>query len=112
MRAPRFPLCLSARYRPLGKSEWVQGKTRNISASGVLLQAAEPLQVDTQVEVQFVLESDKITGPVGEVACRGRVVRVIAPSERQLSEFAVAIEQYNFLHIAPRAPRSERRRET
>ena len=106
MRAPRFPLCLSARYRPLGNNEWLLAETRNISASGVLLQGVQPLQVDTQVEVQLVLESDKTTGSAGQVACLGRVVRVVAQSERQPPAFAVAIEQYSFLHAALGVPKS------
>src|SRR5438093_1219765 len=47
MRATRFPLRLPVRYRPLGKPEWRQGQTENISHSGALFRVEAPLPVDT-----------------------------------------------------------------
>ena len=96
MRAPRFPLQLSVSYRPLGHSEWRQGRTENISASGVLVQDSFPVQVDTCVEFKLALASKPTNGSNGEVACRGRVVRVLAPPEREPAAFAIAIDQYDF----------------
>ena len=62
MRAPRFPLQLSVSYRPLGHSEWRQGRTENISASGVLVQDSFPVQVDTCVEFKLALASKPANG--------------------------------------------------
>jgi hypothetical protein len=103
MRAPRFPLHLAVRYRAVGNAEWRQGKTENISSSGVLLQGSFPLQPDTAVEFMLALVST--TGPRTEISCRGRVVRTIELMDLQKSTaFAVAIEQYDF--IPPPRPAS------
>ena len=105
MRAPRFPLHLPVRYRPLGHPEWRQATTTNISASGVLVHNAEPLQVSTQIEFSLVLHGSEPAG-LGQVAGRGRVVRVIAPEERSEPGFAVAIDDYNFFHTPPQSSKS------
>jgi len=97
MRAPRFPLHLAVRYRAVGHAEWRQGKTENISSSGVLLQGGPyPLPPDTAVEFMLALAST--TGPRTEISCRGRVVRLVEPMDlRKPLGFAVAIEQYDFV---------------
>jgi len=110
MRAPRFPLHLAVRYRAVGNPEWRQGKTENISSSGVLLQGPYPLQPDTAVE--FMLALATATGPRTEISCRGRVVRMVDSIDRQrLPWFAVAIEQYDFIP-PPRAVTAERQKAT
>jgi PilZ domain len=101
MRAPRFPLNLAVRYRPLGHAEWRQATTGNISASGVLVHDAEPLQVETRVEFALVLQGTEPAG-LGQVAGLGRVVRLIGPDERTEPGFAVAIDDYTFFHTPPR----------
>lgn len=95
MRANRFPLELPVRFRPVGTADWRDGKTENVSASGVLLHVRDPPRVDTTVEFMLTLD---VSSPAmcGEVAGRGRVVRVAAPDERPEASFAIAIEQYNF----------------
>jgi hypothetical protein len=60
----------------------------------VLLQVPDPLQVDTRVEFQLAL-APKGKGTTGEVACKGRVVRVITGDEAPQPGFAIAIEQYD-----------------
>jgi hypothetical protein len=101
MRAPRFPLNLAVRYRPLGHAEWREATTANISASGVLVHDAEPLQVETQVEFALVLQGTEPAG-LGQVAGHGRVVRQISPDERPERGFAVAIDDYSFFHTPAR----------
>lgn len=107
MRATRFPLRLPVRYRPLGKPEWQQGLTENISHSGALFRVEAPLPVDTRVEFRLVLSttasgdsppSSVETQQHPEVLGLGRVVRTVAPTDAYpRSGFAVAIEQYEFL---------------
>lgn len=97
MRAPRFPLQLPVQFRPLGHEEWRQATTGNISASGVLLNAAEPVPVETEVEFSLVLQGSEPAG-LGQVAGRGRVVRITTPDERPEPGFAVAIDDYTFFH--------------
>ncbi len=76
--APRFTLQLPMRYRPAGDSRWRSTTTRNVSASGVLFQAAEPLQPGRKLEIEILMMA---TSPLQ--ACR-----VLATSEvvRQSSE--------------------------
>ena len=106
MRATRFPLRLAVRYRPLGKPEWQQGQTENISHTGALFRADATLPVDTRVEFRLVLSTtargDTSSAPAKhehpEVFGLGRVVRTVSPSESHpRSGFALAIEQYEFL---------------
>jgi hypothetical protein len=105
MRATRFPLRLPVRYRPLGRPEWQQGRTENISHSGALFRVDAPLPVDTQVEFRLVLSAtahgDVPYGdgqPHPEVLGLGRVVRTVDPSDaHSTSGFAVSIDQYHFL---------------
>lgn len=107
MRANRFPLQLPVRFRPVGAVDWRDGKTANVSASGVLLHVRDPPRVDTAVEFMLTLDVSSPTGS-GEVAGRGRVVRVAADDERPEASFAIAIEQYNF-RPQTTAPRTQDR---
>jgi hypothetical protein len=97
MRAPRFPLNLAVRYRAIGNSEWRLGQTANISSSGVLLEVQHPLKLDTALEFMVALASPESAGDLSEVSCRGRVVRIVEPTDSQQRGFAIAIEQYHFL---------------
>jgi hypothetical protein len=97
MRAPRFPLNLAVRYRAIGNSEWRLGQTANISSSGVLLEVQHPLKLDTTLEFMVALASTGSAGDLSEVSCRGRVVRIVEPTDSQQRGFAIAIEQYHFL---------------
>ena len=100
MRASRFPLHLSVRYRRLGDRDWREGKTENISHSGVLFRAEEGIDVDEDLELRLELPA---TGPGRErpeVSCRGRVVRTVSPSDAEpWPGSAIVIEQYDF--VAP-----------
>jgi hypothetical protein len=97
MRAPRFRLDLTVRYRPFGAAEWRQAKTGNISSSGVLLRAEDPLPLDTRLELRVVLSvSDPSAARTGEVSCVGRVVRVESAPQGDPRGFAVAIDEYAF----------------
>jgi hypothetical protein len=98
MRAPRFPLHLSVRYRRIGDPEWLRGETENISRSGILIRGEDPLEVDASVELLVVLDVRSTESDGGEVLCSGRVVRTVSPSDEYACPgSAVAIDQYNFL---------------
>jgi hypothetical protein len=77
-RARRFELDVFLRYRPIGATAWQEGRTENISGSGVLFLADQVMDVDTRVEMTFALP---VTGPSGQVVCRGRVIRIVQPGE-------------------------------
>jgi hypothetical protein len=81
----------------MGDSEWHEGKSENISHSGVLFRGEDALEIDTPVEIRLMLSTtDSESGP-SEVTCRGRVVRTI-PSGNDCSApvVAVTIECYEF----------------
>src|SRR5438552_189713 len=98
MRASRYPLQLSIRYRRVGDPDWRNGTTENISRSGVLFRAEEPVAAETDVELRLALPANAPTGERAEVACRGRVVRTVSASAgHPWPGSAVVIEHYEFL---------------
>jgi len=98
MRASRFPLHLSVRYRRVGDPQWRQGKTENISRSGVLFRAQECVEIDQSVELRLELPVAAPGRQRPEVSCRGRVVRTVSPSDNEpWPGSAVIIEDYDFL---------------
>jgi hypothetical protein len=99
MRAPRFPLQLPVRYRPFGGSEWRHARTGNVSASGVLVEVPDPLQVNTRVEFRLGLAEESRPQQHAEVRGEGRVVRIVSVEEPLSSGFAVAIDCYDFQPI-------------
>ena len=93
-RARRFALDLSLRYRPIGATAWQEGRTENISGSSVLFLADHVMEVDTRIEMTFVLP---VTGLSGQVVCRGRVVRIVQPREDEPRPgLAATISRYHF----------------
>src|SRR5580704_9479004 len=98
-RAQRFQLHLPLRYRRIGEAEWHVGKTENISRSGLLFQADDALQPNSQLEINLVLPAE-IAGLSGtEVVCRGEVVRTIEPQGKTINPaLAARILQYHFQH--------------
>jgi PAS domain S-box-containing protein len=98
-RAQRFQLHLPLRYRRLGEKSWHDGKTENISRSGMLFQADEPLQPNAQLEINLVLPAEIAGLSATEVVCRGEVVRTIEPHGEQINPaLAARILQYHFQH--------------
>ena len=74
-RAPRFIRAVPVLYRRVGEEEWQRGMTVNMSESGMLLEAAQPIPLAKSVELSFQLAE-----PVGRlgphlVRCVGKVVR-------------------------------------
>ncbi len=98
-RAQRFQLQLPLRYRRLGETHWHVGKTENISRSGLLFEADEPLQPNAQVEINLVLPAEIAGLSETEVVCRGEVVRTVESREKTVHPaLAARILQYHFQH--------------
>jgi PAS domain S-box-containing protein len=98
-RAQRFQLRLPLRYRRLGEKDWHDGKTENISRSGMLFEGDEMLQPSAQLEINLVLPAEIAGLSATEVVCRGEVVRTIEPNGKALSPaLAARILQYHFQH--------------
>ncbi len=99
VRAQRFQLHLPLRYRRLGEQQWHEGKTENISRSGLLFQADGPMQPNAQLEINLVLPAEIAGLSATEVVCRGEVVRTVESHEKSLSPaLAARILQYHFQH--------------
>ena len=73
--APRLVTVLPVLYRAEWWSKWRRGMTVNISESGVLLEAAEPVALGAQLELTFELPEKLGRLDAGPVTCLGRVVR-------------------------------------
>ena len=85
------------RFRRVGDPAWHSGKTENVSRSGILIRAEDFLPVQAEIEFRLALAVETLAGESPEVACRGRVVRTVAPSgDEPARGSAVAIEQYDF----------------
>lgn len=78
-RASRFPVDMPMRYRPIGDVGWNEGRTLNLSRSGVLFEAGDNLAPDTPIEMSFDLPTEFGGGPGTQVICRGQVVRTLLP---------------------------------
>jgi hypothetical protein len=92
------------RYRLRGEEAWREGRTQNVSRSGVLFHTHEPLKPCTPVELHFRLVLD--SGDLGaEVSCTAEIVRaVMKGTERDESPAAAAkFLEYRFLQ----SPESE-----
>jgi len=100
MRAPRYPLQLPLRYRPVGQADWLMGRTEDISSSGVLFRVDRLYDVNTPLEVSIVLAAAAAyPDKKPRVECEGRVVRTV-PAEAPQAQPAVAVSiaRYAFCH--------------
>jgi len=77
-RAKRFVVQLPIRYKKIGGRRWFEGKTENISRSGVLFRADRALKLGTAIEMSFTLPVSVWCEGPGEVLCWGSVVRMVA----------------------------------
>ena len=96
LRARRFPIKTSLRFREQGESEWRLASTINVSRSGVLFRADGPL-ADPVHAVDFIIDlplNGATPGP--QLRCTGQVVR-IAPGELAGGgqDVAVSIDGYS-----------------
>ena len=98
-RARRYGIGTSIRYRIGGGNVWREGTMQNISISGVLLCTDQPLEIDTAIEMRFVLPVELLNGEcAAEVLCRGIVVRsASAESPENTAEVAAKIVSSRFL---------------
>jgi len=98
-RATRFDLHLPLKYRLVGESGWREGTTENISRSGMLFQAEEPIPANAQLEINLVLPAEIAGLAAAEVVCRGEVVRAVTTEAGTVSPtLAAKILQYHFQH--------------
>jgi hypothetical protein len=73
-RKRRFAVHWPLQYRRVQDAEWHRGRTVNMSVSGVLFEAVEPLSANDIVELSIMFQNpgQRITS---SVVCSGQVVR-------------------------------------
>jgi hypothetical protein len=80
------------RYRN-DEGRWQEGRTRNISRSGVLLHTVEPLPDNTAIEFVVQLPPMLAGEAAPRLVCRGRVVRSVE-EEREGALIAAEFTHY------------------
>ncbi len=91
--AVRFPLSLQAVLS--SDREQYKALTRNVSASGVLLEVHDPLEVGQGIDFSIRMPGDVLGAPTDVmVQCHGRVVRC-SLSQGQY-QAAATIDEYRF----------------
>jgi hypothetical protein len=88
-RGRRYGLGTSIRYRVGGEHVWREGTIVNISVSGVLLVAHKALEVNTPIEMRFVLPIELKGESAAELLYRGVIVRC-SPAQVSGDEVKVA----------------------
>ena len=94
-RAERFPISIPVRYREPNHPEWLEGKTQNISCSGLLLHTDASLEPKITLELRIELPVSVLGEGRGEIVCKGTVVRAQENTLAGLpTALAVAIQSY------------------
>jgi hypothetical protein len=79
-RARCFSIQTRLRYRVKRERTWREGKTENMSRSGLLFRGEFVVKPTTQIEISMVLPSGILGDGAAEVVCRGTVVRTVPPA--------------------------------
>jgi hypothetical protein len=75
-RAKRFALPLPVYFREVDSPIWLEGKTENISCTGVLFHSSSPFAVESTLELRLrVTVAAEVRDPA-EIRCKGVVVRL------------------------------------
>ncbi len=96
-RATRFTLQLPVHYRVAGETMWRHGTTENISRSGVLFRADQPLEPNAHLEISVELPTSGFGMAATEILCRGEIVRLVDSAGDNMSPaLAARILDYHF----------------
>jgi hypothetical protein len=100
-RPQRFSIAMPVYFRPLEEITWQEGRVENISRSGILFRAAQPVEVTTRVELRFDLPAEVGGEPGAHVVCIGEITRVIPPpTADEQPILAASITDYRFVRGA------------
>jgi hypothetical protein len=78
-REPRLAIHTSLSYRQAGEKAWHGGTAQDVSLSGVLFRAEQPMDIGTRVEIHFREPVDIGEEAGNVISCRGEIVRTILP---------------------------------
>ena len=97
-RAQRFDIQMPVLYRARGETAWREGRTANISYTGVRFWTDQLMEPHTQVEISLKLPVE-IGGETGtEIVCRGEIVRTVLPASTDAQpSLAARILEYRFV---------------
>ena len=98
-RAERFSLASWILYRPAGDVRWREGRTENISESGVLFHGPEWLPVEMPVELMMAVPPEIAGEAAGSSLGRGRIVRHGIERSDARPTFAAAVTEWETLKI-------------
>jgi len=94
-RAHRYAVTIAVLYRGVGERTWREGRTENISDSGVLVRADRVMAPQTAIELMLDVPPNVSTPFAGATICRGRIVRAVESSAfANGPAFAAAILEY------------------
>ena len=100
-RPQRFAMSLPVQFRTLDATAWQEGQSENVSRSGILFRAAQPLEVDTVIEMMFDLPVEMGGEAGAHVVCTAHVTRVLpAATPEQPPLLAARIHEYRFVRGA------------
>lgn len=87
-RAKRFALRFPVYFREVDSPNWMEGRTENISCTGVLFQSASALALESTLELRLqVTVAAEVRDPA-EIRCKGVVVRT---EQRSMPQTPVAL---------------------
>jgi hypothetical protein len=97
-RERRFKLEVPVLYRLEGSSNWLNGRTVNISRSGLLVRVGEP--IEPRVKLEFIVDMpEEVVGyHERRVLCRGTAARTVSAAAPGELLVAFAIAEYELLH--------------
>jgi hypothetical protein len=95
-RAARYVLKLPIHYRAGGTADWHEGRTVNMSRSGVLFEGEQEFLLDTLLDMRIALPKE-VTGDLeAKILCRGSVVRRHSTPLEEKPMLAARIRSYRF----------------
>ena len=103
-RAPRYQVGIHLRYRRIGESTWRDGKSENVSHTGVLFLPEAALSRDTPIEMMLEMPAE-VPGSTGMLIRRGRIVRGVSPSSLEDRRPAYAAVAFDHDYWPPPDPR-------
>jgi hypothetical protein len=107
-RAQRYSIQIPLKYRPSGMPGWWEGRTENISRSGVLFRTDHLMPLQTPVDVLMSLPDELGDAGSGLVVCEGRVVRTEPPQpDDPRPAVAVTIASYRLAHSSGSDPQGD-----
>jgi len=107
-RAERYTIRIPLKYRPSGTADWWEGRTENISRSGVLFRTEHVIPLQTPVDVLMALPEEVGDAGSGMVICNGRVVRTEPPQpDEPRPAVAVTIASFRLQHSSGSDPQGD-----